>query len=89
MKRKYRAKRDNLRIFPPFIVNQVLEYTLLIGRILVTNLQDLGIVENVVVETQNLFILAIHGRHDGEIRRRWREQAKEFISVERNSSALV
>ena len=52
----------NLRILPPFVVDEVLVDALLVVPVLQPDIQDLCIVEDVVVEAKDLFVLAVHGR---------------------------
>ncbi len=53
---------ENLRILPPFVVDEVLVDALLVVPVLQADIQDLCIVKDVVVEAKDLLVLAVHGR---------------------------
>lgn len=58
-------KIEYIRILPALVVDQVLVRALLVGRVLQAHLEDFGIVEQLLVETQDFLVLAVHGwRHD-------------------------
>lgn len=60
--RTQKEKKPNLRVFPAFVVDLILKGTLLVIWVLVADIQDLGVVKDIMVEAQDLLVLAIHGR---------------------------
>ena len=58
-------RKEYIRILPAFVVDQVLMGALLVRGLLQAHIEDLGIVEQLLVEAQDLLVLAVHGwRHD-------------------------
>lgn len=74
--RARQASRQDLRVLPALVVHLVLERALLVGGILVSDVKDLGIIQDLMVEAKDFLVLAVQsGRHLG--RRKKKEERRE------------
>lgn len=72
-----KCNKPDLRILPALVVDLVFKGALLVAGVLVANIQDLGIVKDLMVEAEDLLVLAIHGNRSHFCRRKI-----EYVLVE-------
>lgn len=62
--------KSDLRILPALVVDLIFKGALLVVGVLVANIQDLGIVKDLMVEAEDLLVLAIHRNRSHFCRRK-------------------
>lgn len=85
-----KCNKSDLRILPALVVDLVFKGALLVAGVLVANIQDLGIVKDLMVEAEDLLVLAIHGNRSHFCRRKMKDVRVEVDMTDcRPSSSKV
>lgn len=71
-------RNKDLRVLPPLVVDPVFQGTLLVPRNPVSHLQDLGIIQDLVVEAKDLLVLGEEGGGHGDPRERQKGKKRGF-----------
>lgn len=71
----------DLRVLPALVVDLVFKGALLVVGVLVANVQDFSIVKNLMMEAEDLLILAIHGNRSHFFSRRKIEDVRIEVGM--------